>query len=1230
MNKKLFTAIFALVIAFALLAFAGCTTECTHMALQQIAAVDATCVEDGNVEYWYCPDCGKYFSDSAATTEITQDKTVIKAGHSWGEWQKTNGSHSRTCSKCGETESGAHSFDGDVCMVCGYEKVVIDPDDPVIDPDLPTDPEIPGEPDIPVVHNWRIVNAVDPTCTEPGNIKYYVCDICGMYSDNQSRFISYEDTVLKPLGHDYKTKSNSIFHWEECTRCFDLVDKEQHVYGSDDICTICSYHRVGTEGLEYDLINDEYEVVGIGSATDETNIVIPATYEGKPVTSIGYEAFIDCTNIVSVYIPSSIETIAANAFAGCGNIEEMGIPFVGSSKFAATASKMSVFGYIFGEEEYENSVAVTYNYSDTESVTYYIPSNISSIAINNGNILQGAFQNMTSLTNVIIGDSVSKIDKNAFDGCINMTTLEIGEGSMLQSIGEGAFYSTGISAIFIPKNVAEIGAGALACTGALAEINVAGDNAYFISINGDLYSKDRTRFIRYAAAKEDTSFSLRKGVDSIDKYAFSESDALITIEIPATVTTIGFAAFDDCTNLEKITVPVIGESEESNTYLGYIFGAESASAYDALPGNLKEIVVTNATEVPANAFSGFKYVESITIPDDVVEIGAYAYQNCESLTSINIPETVLSIGSGAFAGCSAEIVWMGTPTIKTIGAYAFADYNGEEITVPESVTSIGRFAFSGCASISSIMIPDSVTSIGEGALSGCSSLYHVALPFVGDSVKTSDDTYQYPFGYVFGTVQYDGAIATEQRYYGANISFGSSIVTTFYIPEALRSVTIARGNILQNAFINCDQLTEVVLGDEVTRIQGYAFRYCTSLTSITIPASVTSIGSYAFDGCRSLTIYCEAESQPSGWYSDWNNDSPVVWGYKYISINGLLYGIKDGEATVIRQPGSMDKADVVIPESISYNINSYNITSIDSSAFYGCSELTSITIPDSVTSIGDQAFYGCSGLTSITIPDSVTNIGYSAFSGCSGLTSIIIPDSVTSIGYSAFYNCSGLTSITIPGSVTSIGDYVFWGCSGLTSVTIGNGVTSIGSQTFQNCSGLTSITIPDSVTRIDDNAFPGCSGLTDVYYTGDLAGWMNIEFGDSDANPMYHADNLYIDGELFEGEIVIPDGVTKINACAFYNCRGMTSITIPDSVTSIGYYAFYGCSELTSITIPDSVTSIGDRAFYNCRYLRSITFQGTAQQWNDISKGYRWNYNTANYTVTCTDGVLDKDGQQIG
>ena len=150
-------------------------------------------------------------------------------------------------------------------------------------------------------------------------------------------------------------------------------------------------------------------------------------------------------------------------------------------------------------------------------------------------------------------------------------------------------------------------------------------------------------------------------------------------------------------------------------------------------------------------------------------------------------------------------------------------------------------------------------------------------------------------------------------------------------------------------------------------------------------------------------------------------------------------------------------------------------------AFYGCSGLTSLTIPSSVTSIGSEAFSGCSGLTSLTIPSSVTSIGNYAFFGCSSLTSLTIPSSVTSIGNYAFYDCSSLTSLTIPSSVTSIGEAAFSGCSGLTSLTIPSGVTSIGEAAFSGCSGLTSLTIPSSVTSIGNYALKGCSGLTSIY-----------------------------------------------------------------------------------------------------------------------------------------------------
>ena len=267
------------------------------------------------------------------------------------------------------------------------------------------------------------------------------------------------------------------------------------------------------------------------------------------------------------------------------------------------------------------------------------------------------------------------------------------------------------------------------------------------------------------------------------------------------------------------------------------------------------------------------------------------------------------------------------------------------------------------------------------------------------------------------------------------------------------------------------------------------------------------------------------------------------------------------------------QGNVAIPEEVTYMNRTRKVTSIGAYAFYNCSGLTSITIPNSVTSIGEGAFYGCSGLTSITIPNSVTSIGERAFYGCYGLTSVTIPNSVTSIEYDAFSSCFGLTSITIPNSVTSIGNYAFSGCSGLTSVTIPNSVTSIGGYAFSGCSGLTSITIPNSVTSIGEGAFYGCSGLTSVTIGNSVTSIGNRAFSDCSGLT----------------SVTIPNSVTSIGRSAFYGCSGLTSVTIPNSVTSIGSSAFSGCSGLTSITIPNSVTSIGERAFYGCYGLTSIT-----------------------------------------
>ena len=261
---------------------------------------------------------------------------------------------------------------------------------------------------------------------------------------------------------------------------------------------------------------------------------------------------------------------------------------------------------------------------------------------------------------------------------------------------------------------------------------------------------------------------------------------------------------------------------------------------------------------------------------------------------------------------------------------------------------------------------------------------------------------------------------------------------------------------------------------------------------------------------------------------------------------------------------------VNIPESVTYNGMIYPVTSIGEYAFYYCSGLTSVTIPNSVTSIGTFAFYGCSGLTSVTIPNSVTSIGSAAFS-----SSVNVDENNTA--YSSIdgvlFNKSQTELIRYPGGK---------------QYTIPNSVTSIGSRAFFGCHGLTSVTIPNSVTSIGERAFEYCSGLTKVI-VNDIAAWCNISFTDWNSNPLYYAKHLYSDENTEITNLVIPDGVTTIKDYAFDGCTGLTSVTIGNSVTSIGSYAFDGCTGLTSVTIGNSVTSIGFRAFADCTGLTSVT-----------------------------------------
>jgi len=663
--------------------------------------------------------------------------------------------------------------------------------------------------------------------------------------------------------------------------------------------------------------------------------------------------------------------------------------------------------------------------------------------------------------------------------------------------------------------------------------------------------------------------TVNDGITSIGDRAFFLCYGITEVVLPESLTTIGHFAFADCSSLTSIEIADGVTSIGNSAFAG--------------AGLVSVTIPKGVTIISENMFSQCHSLTEVEIHDGVIAISTGAFNKCGSLISIFIPDSVTSIGYSVFENCTSLTnisVDENNQNYKSISGNLY-NYScdtliqyaiGKEDTsfvIPDGVTSIG-YAFSTCKNLKSITISDSVTTMSERAFYSCSGLESITIP---DSITTIP-------------------------------------ASAFYRCTSLKSVELSINltSIDNQAFASCVNLASITIHDGVTSIGASSFEGCSSLISIFIPDSVEFIGEYAFMGCTSLAIYCEAESQPTGWdWAEWNpDDRPVVWGFgqshehsytsevtiepTHMTVGEMTYTCECGdsyteEIAKIEEHTFVDgKCECGVIEEITDYIEKWDVSAAgDGSvmaylrAYPNCSDyytliiigtgdmadwssekapwyssysskIVSVTVESGVTKIGNNAFYGCINLASATICEGVTTIGNYAFEVCYNLTDIIIPNGVVSIGNSAFSHCYCLKNIELPDSVTSIGDCAFF-CSSLSSIIIPDSVVEFGNDVFLHCIDL--VILCEAWVKPDtwgDN-WNGCGYLTD-HETGEMLGYNLL--------PVlwhYEQEHIYTSETIKEPTIVTNGEIKYTCECGEYYVD-----TISPEESEHSYYIDWGNS----------------------------------------------------------------------
>lgn len=744
------------------------------------------------------------------------------------------------------------------------------------------------------------------------------------------------------------------------------------------------------------------------------------------------------------------------------------------------------------------------------------------------------------------------------------------------------------------------------------------------SYGGDVYlyavwkQKDEFKPFEYIVSEND-DWCMLTGV---------KDTSVTTLVVPSVFDMVAPGALKHCSSLEDLTLAYLSakKDEESNSYLGYFFGAdESIKSNDFLPTSLKKVSVKSGT-LGYRAFVNCINIEEFDISADVSAIGEDAFYGCEKLKTLSMPVYLDGFRSTDYYdtayyygihGCNG-LTRYGDITLNIVGGQigAKAFYNSKSITnvTLNNVSEVGDYAFSRCVALKSVSL-NNVSTIGKYTFSQCNSLENI-------------------------------------------------------VAESLQQIG-------KGAFKGCAALKEAVLTDCVSQIGEETFMDCSELISVTLPKTIQTIGNDAFANCpRLVEVYnlsglqIKVGSSENGSIGLYAIDvyTSLAEKSKLSNVDGMLYR-KGDKNYVVRYYGTENS--VVVAEGTHV---------INRNAFEGRA-IESVTLPKSLEEIGDYAFNN-TALIAVVIPQRVTKIGAYAFANNRSLTSADISNcQIAELCDHVFYNVA-ITSITIPSTVTTIGEGAFEGCDVLSGhVVLGENITKIGGNVFKGCASLKKLTIPfvgselndtnkfaflfgadapaveelivladapigkgafegieslrnvsiDGVKVIGEGAFKNCRNLNTVNYSENIQeisqgafentniGFLRLPYIGSAADDQdgklghfFGGENNTIPRSLVH--VTINNG-TLIPAGAFDGCGGISKIDLPSEVTKIGARAFAGTA-LVEMALSQDVVEIGYGAFAGCESITSITLpfvgDGTTGEEAKTHFGYVFGAETAN------------------